>query len=504
MKRFLPALALFVLLVLPPLVAPTDTAQAQSGTYFNQRDDQYTLLGLKRAKDAYEAARADFERQEALFEKGLIAESERDQAFRNFSDAEVNYQQSLLSVLFEQQYVTVVRALKYQGSDGLSRVRLTLANASEGGGEFKKLINVDDELFRSLQPDIINDVYISLLNDEDAIVSRPYEAKIEQLRFGEPVTVTFALLQDLDAVSVSMIYGRGAQSSRKIYLEKDASINKVEIESEQFSQEVDLGSTASFTMSLELFGGLNTNYKLEVVNLPPEITYQFNDPSTQARLSQFKFTEGVNTRSAALQVFMPDRPTGEVAIDTPIPFFVLALPRDQAESLGDLRGRAMTLEEIEALNAGYVRLEVMPRGVGELLVRAQQLFHQVGKDETVDMHIEVVNEGSRRLDNVRVEVDPPLNWTKEIDPEVIRALDIGEEQRVRLRFTPPPDISEGRYEVRVRTTSLSDNQPVEAEDKTVTVEVQAEANWLAQLLLVLLIIGLVVGIMVFGIRLSRR
>ena len=27
---------------------------AQTGTYFNQRDDQYRLLGLKRAKEAYE------------------------------------------------------------------------------------------------------------------------------------------------------------------------------------------------------------------------------------------------------------------------------------------------------------------------------------------------------------------------------------------------------------------------------------------------------------------
>jgi uncharacterized membrane protein len=120
------------------------------------------------------------------------------------------------------------------------------------------------------------------------------------------------------------------------------------------------------------------------------------------------------------------------------------------------------------------------------------------------MTIELVNEGTRRLDNVEVKIDPPLNWTKLVDPPVVAALRIGEEHRVRLTFTPPPDISVGRYEIRLRTSGLSDNRPVNAEDKTVTVEITSEANILGTALLVILILGLVVGIVVFGIRLSRK
>ena len=65
-------------------------------------------------------------------------------------------------------------------------------------------------------------------------------------------------------------------------------------------------------------------------------------------------------------------------------------------------------------------------------------------------------------------------------------------------------MSVGRFEARIRTTSLSDNQPVVGEDKTVVMEVVAETNILGTSLLVLLIVGLVAGMVVFGIKLSKR
>ncbi len=125
-------------------------------------------------------------------------------------------------------------------------------------------------------------------------------------------------------------------------------------------------------------------------------------------------------------------------------------------------------------------------------------------DETVEFSLEIVNEGTRRLDNIRIEVDPPLNWTERIEPEVIESLRISEEGTVIIFVTPPDGVSPGRYEVRVRTTSLSDDLPIRGEDKTITVEVAQEANVLGTMFIIVLIIGLVVGIVIFGIRLSRR
>ena len=494
------ALAVAVSLLTPTL----PDARAQSGTFYNQRDDTYPLLGLKRAKEAYETARTDYERQKTLFDKQLISGQTLDQAFRNYSDAEVNYQQSLLAVLFEQQYVVISQAVKYQSGGNRKRVRLMLENSTSGTAEFQKLVGIEDDLFRSLQPDVINNVYVSLLNDDNAIISQPYEQKIDRLLAGEPGYLDFGLLQDLDAITVSLLYSDGSQQSRKIYLQKDASVNIAAVQAEQFSQEVELGGSTDYSTTLELFSGVSNTFKLDVVNLPAEITRYFLDPATSNRLSQFQFTEGANTRQASLRVFLPERPTGDVRMDQAISFYAVAIPRERIDEIGDLRTRTMTAEEIQALNVGYVRLELVPRGIGEILVRAPQLFHTIKPNETVSVNVEVVNEGTRRLDNVRIEADLPLNWTDVIEPDVIEQLEINQEQRVGLNFTPPADVAPGRYEIRIRTSSLSDDQPIEGEDKTVTIQVEQEANIFGTLLLVLVIVGLVVGIVIFGIRLSRR
>ena len=60
------------------------------------------------------------------------------------------------------------------------------------------------------------------------------------LRFGQPVTLDFRLLKDVDAVTVAMSYANQS-SERRVLLEKDATANIVTIQSSQFSQEGDLG-----------------------------------------------------------------------------------------------------------------------------------------------------------------------------------------------------------------------------------------------------------------------
>lgn len=486
------------------LIILTSGVFGQGSGFFNQRDDQYRLLGLKRAKEAYEVARDDYARQKELFSRQLISSTELEQVRRVYSDAEVNYQQSLLAVLFEEQYISVTEAIKYQAKDGSKHVRLTLANTSGGSEEFRQLVNADDELFRSLQPDVTHNIYVSLLNDDEAIISQPYEAKIEQLRFGEPQRLDFALLQDLDIATVFLIYGNGSQRSMKIFLEKDASVNRVIVQSEQFSQEVDLGASASFDLTLELFSGVDNTFSLEVVNLPRSLNSYFADSSGSARLSQVKFAESSHTKRAALKVTMPDRTTPDVAMDVAIPFFVLVLPREKAQQLSDLSTRQWTEEELTGLGVGFVRLELIPRGKGELLVRSQQLYHSILAGDSVAMFVDIVNEGSRRLDNTEVRADMPLGWSKDISPLSIPSIGINEEARVNMVFTPPSDIAPGKYEVRLRTSATSNSQPVNALDKTVTVEIRPDSNVFGTIAIVLALIALVGGIVAYGIRLSRR
>ena len=170
----------------------------------------------------------------------------------------------------------------------------------------------------------------------------------------------------------------------------------------------------------------------------------------------------------------------------------------------DLQNQQWTEAEIEALGAGYVKLEMLPRGKGRLLVRAPQLYQAIKSDESAKVTIELVNEGSRRIDNIEIEADLPLNWSKNISPSIVQSLATGEDVRVDLEFSPPEGIAVGKYDIRIRTDGMSNNQPVIGEDKTMTIEIQASTNIAGTTLVVLLIIILVGGIVVFGIRLSRK
>lgn len=475
-------------------------ALAQSG-FFNQRDDKYPLLGLKRAKEAYEVAARDRDRRRELFAQGLVSQADLDRAESSFADAEVNYHQSLLAVLFEKQVVSVTAAVKRQNDDGTKRVELTLANASGGGGEFQKLIGIDDALFRSLQPEVIPDVYVSLANDAGAIVSNPYEAKIEELRSGEPQKLNFSLLQDIDAVTVNIYYGNGSSRTMKIYLQKDASGDRVSIQSEQFSQEAELGKSATYDLNLELFGASGRSFRLEVVGLPSQVDRFFKDPATSARLTQVRFTQSSDSRRAALEVSLPDRATGEIPFDRPVSFQVLAVPEEEG---APGNGGVGTEKELLARSAGSCRLELVPRGRGILIVRAPQLYRSVGAKEVAEVEILLANEGTRRLDNIEVKCEAPLEWSKTVDPPVVSSLDVGEERKVRLAVTPARKAAPGRYEARIRTSALSDNRPVAAEDKTLTVEIRPGTNLAATILLVLAVVGLVGAVVVLGVRLSRK
>ena len=98
----------------------------------------------------------------------------------------------------------------------------------------------------------------------------------------------------------------------------------------------------------------------------------------------------------------------------------------------------------------------------------------------------------------------PLSWRSEVRPDLIPSLDQGKEEVVAIDFLPPEDISVGDYEPRIKTECIADNRQVESEDKIVRIHVTAKTNVLGISLLVLFLVGLLVGIVVFGIKLTRR
>ncbi|MBD3287391.1 hypothetical protein GF337_01190 [candidate division KSB1 bacterium] len=476
-------------------------AQSLRPQYYNPDDERYKFLALKKAELYLNESKSGYERAKSLFEKGLISEEKYEKIKVEYQHAEVTYQQALLNIIFDKPHITIEKAIKYQTKEGKKRVKLTLHNTGGGSFDLEKLKTLEmKSVAAELNPRELVDVYVSLLKDE-TIIGQPYEVNIPVFSFGERRIVDFALLQDLDEVIVSINFADKIDS-KKIMLEKDASMNIVTMNSIQFSQEADLGNKATFDLILERFTSDNNIFKLDVINLPREIIHEFTDPETGARLSQVKFTEGVTNRNLSLTLYLPETTTDEIQIDKPLSFFALVMDEFAQKELRSLEYK--NERNIDKINAGKVKLELIPRGVGKIVLKTVNLYFEIRPDEIVSMKVVVRNEGTRRLDNIRIKTDNPLNWISEIEPDLIDSLPPDKEKMVALKFIPPENVTVGDYEVKIRTESISNMRMVESEEKIVRIHIISAANIWGSIFLALLLIGMIVGIVVFGIRISRR
>jgi len=299
------------------------------------------------------------------------------------------------------------------------------------------------------------------------------------------------------------VYG-DKSDSKTIFLQKDESANRVLITSDQFSQEADLGSRANYGITLELFSRMENAYKLDVLNLPQQITFDFFESSSNARLSQVQFSQDINSRKLSLAIYLPDRyDSTSFIIDKPISFYAVALPQTVMENPLQ-RNKTYSQADLNKMNISYIKLELIPRGVGRIQVRATNFYQEIKPDEKVQMSLTIYNDGTRRLDNIKVQTDVPLNWISSVVPDLIPSLMPGKEEIVAVTITPPADINVGDYEATIKTESFASNRKVESEDKKIRIHIASSSNIFGTAILIILLIGMLLGIVIFGVRLSRR
>lgn len=471
---------------------------------YSQESQTLKLLTLKKAQLNLEQMKGDFDRALKLKEEGLISEEDFARTRTSYLQAQVSYQQALINFMGSEARISVASAVKYQDKAGKKYVRVTLRYSSKELKELAKLNIKAEDLFPLDFLKEVKDVYVSL-RSEGKIISDPYEKRIASLPLEEERQTTFKLLKDVENLDVNVFYAAKSETT-SVYLQKGLSANIVTVNSAQFSQEADLESQATYDLSLEKFSGEANIFRLQIVNLPKQITYEFVDPKTQARLSQIKFTEGVTSMKLSLRLYVPKNADEQVVIDKPIEFIALALDSDQFAKLEEIRSgdTFVDAKELEKLKVGNVKLELVPRGVGKIEIQALNLYHEIRVSENVNMEVRVKNIGTRLLNNIRIYADLPLNWRAEIKPDLIASLAQNKEEIVNIDFIPPEDVSVGDYEPKIKTECIADNRRVESEDKIVRVHISAKTNVFGITMLVLLLIGLLVGIVVFGIKLTRR
>jgi len=486
------------------LIAALILGGAMAAPQVQEQSQTMKLLTLKKAQLQLEKTKGDFDRSLKLKEQGLTSEEEFARNRTAYLQSQVDYQQALINFMGSEARISVASAVKFQDAAGKKFVRVTLRYSSKELKELAKLKISAEDLFPLDFMKEIKDVSVSL-KSEGKIVSDPYEKTISSMPLETERDVTFQLLKDVENLEINVFYS-GKNETTSVYLQKGVSANIVTVNSAQFSQEADLESQAVYDLSLEKFSGEANVFKLEIVNLPHQINYEFSDPTTSARLSQIKFTEGITSMKLSLKLYLPKNADAQVVIDKPLSFYALALDNDQAAALQATLAKKPEIgpADIAALKVGSVRLELIPRGVGKIEVQAVNLYHEIKVGEGVDMEVRVKNAGTRKLNNIRVHTDLPLNWRSEVAPDLIASLEQGKEEVVRVKFQPPADVAVGDYEPKIKTECSADNRRVESEDKIVRVHVASKTNVLGIGLLVFLFIVVLVGIVVFGIMLTRR
>jgi uncharacterized membrane protein len=320
----------------------------------------------------------------------------------------------------------------------------------------------------------------------------------------------FQLLRDVNSVVVGSTY-KGQNQETVIQLQQAETENVVTVTPMQISQEADLGSQATFDLKLERSSVDVRQFQLKAVNLPHQISYSFVDPASQARLSQVNFPAGVTQQTLGLRLFLPERADeqvlpertdGQIRMDSPLEFWVLVMDAAQAPQFQQERN--FSAAEIAQSRAGKARLLILPRGVGRIEVSAASLFSEIQTGEVVETNATIRNPGTRRLDNIKLATEYPLNWRVEVSPDIIPSLEINREATVKLKIIPPSDVQVGDYEVRIKTESYAYNRRVPSEDKIYRVSVKAQTNIWGTAALVGGLLMIVVLIVIFGVKLTRR
>ncbi|MDR1274315.1 MAG: hypothetical protein LBK12_07180 [Odoribacteraceae bacterium] len=461
------------------------------------------LLDLKKARADYEIARQQFENDTRLHDEKAISANEYTKSKNALLSREVDYQKLILQLVARQSRVIIERAVKYQTANGERRVKITLKNTLEGDAEYLSQFKEHFDIFTpEMRAGKVYNIFVSLSDVSDkTIIGSPYECQVPSIDTGEEASADFELLKDTENLRVTLDYN-GRTSERNVYLKKDASVNVIDISSMQFSREADLGSSATYGLTLERFSTSDDVYRLMVVGLPRQVSHEFVDEAS--KVSQIKFAQGESAKKLSLRVYLPDRDDEQIQLDQPLAFHVLTLTGEQYTQVSGEDLSAATPGQLAALSCGNEMLELVPRGKGKIEVRATNLYHEISSGDSVTMTITARNAGTRRLDNIKITADSPLNWTTVITPDLIRTLDPGKETTVRVAILPPADGGVGAQEVKIKTEALADNRKVDTEDKTIRVQVNARSSVLGTVVLLLLIIGVVGGLVWFGVKLSRR
>ena len=189
-------------------------------------------------------------------------------------------------------------------------------------------------------------------------------------------------------------------------------------------------------------------------------------------------------------------------------FFALVTEPSEYGPINDLKARygddPVPEEEVKALKSNYVKLELIPKGIGKLEVLVSNRYQEIKVGEDMELRVEFLNRGTVAVQNIKAALDVAYEWQAEADPPLIKILDPDQRQSLIVRAQPPADIAVGNYELGIEAQGQVGTEDVESLEKNITIHVGARSNVAGNTILIGILVLLVVGIGLASIRISRR
>ena len=473
--------------------ADANTAQEINNVYVSIKDDTESIIGypyeprIPTLKDGQEKT-LDFELRRNV--DSIIVNLK-------YLDEDISYKIHLEE---DTRYISILSAKKFR-VDNQMMVTIQLKNTSTT--EAMSSNATPEEIAAANE---IRGIYVSLLDvTDDTNIVKPYEEKIPVLGYNETVELTFQLQKDVESLKVSLDYPELAEpEERLIYLQKESALDVVNVSSLRFSQEGNLGSSVTYDLTLDRLAETENTFQLRVINLLNRLSFEFQDPETQSRQSQVKFTQEQSKRNLSLIVYLPEELDASY-LDSTLEFYVAVIDEAEANELGGVNNRLdLPADRIASIQGGVERFELIPKGVPEIEVFVPNAFQTIKIGEEVNMTATLKNIGTRDLVDIRMLVDVNTDWKYTVIPEVVSTLERNEETDIQLTLSPPADIGVGEYQAKLNAEVTVDNRKFEARDRSITVQVESQTQMSVTTLLFGALILLMIGIVIVTIRISRR
>ena len=466
------------------------------------------VIQLEQRRASLETQRQELATIRELFEQGYMAlqtyqqtENSYQDALLKYEEAEILLEQTKLDLLKNATRIVVREARKYKTDDGRGMVDIVLENASEISDALLVDTSLTEEELRILLK--VENIYVSI--QKGAIVGEPYETHIPALEVGQRRALTFRLLRDEDAVVVVLSYLDIEEDSRSVILKKGSAQELPSINSAQFSQTGELEDAVRFDLTLERLSEEERSFALAVVGLPQGIDYAFVDED--ARVNQVKFDETISKDTLALELRIPENLDRRFVGRTRTIFAMVAEPTEYGP-INAIRARygdePVPEEEVRELQVNYVKLELIPKGVGELAVLVSNRYQEIEVGEELEILVQFLNRGTESVQNIKAVIDLPYEWESAVEPGLIKILDPDDRVDVEIRAWPPADIPAGSYDVGVEAQGQVGNINIESVEKNIAVRIATRSKIAGTVVLIGILVVLVVGTGLASIRISRR